>query len=78
MYPYVSAPADRRGARFFPIRKNTPCAVHRGCSLWFGFPLAPRAYRLGYFCANSASSAFQSLACVIFVHVSGEVLFARS
>ena len=79
MYPYVSAPAAVGAHVFFPIRKNTPCAVHRGCSLWlFRLPSAPRAYRSGYFCARSASSAFQSLAGVIFVHVSGEVLFTRS
>ncbi len=31
------------GRKSHQPRKNTPCAVHRGCSLWFGFPSALRA-----------------------------------
>ncbi len=60
-------------------RRNTPCAAAQGVSAMVFFqPSAQRAYRSGYFCDSSASSASQSRGGLSSVHVSGEVLSTRS
>ena len=59
-------------------RCNTPCAQHRGCPLWCFSNRQRSAYRSGYFCVSSASSASQSRGGLSSVHVSGEVLSTRS
>ena len=60
-------------------RRNTPCAAAQGVSAMVFFqPSAQRAYRSGYFCVSSASSASQSRGGLSSVHVSGEVLSTRS
>ena len=59
-------------------RRNTPCAQHRGCPLWCFSNRQRSAYRSGYFCVSSASSASQSRGGLSSVHVSGEVLSTRS
>ena len=59
-------------------RRNTPRAQHRGCPLWCFSNRQRSAYRSGYFCDSSASSASQSRGGLSSVHVSGEVLSARS
>ena len=56
-----------------------PVPQHRGVSAMVFFqPSAQRAYRSGYFCDSSASSASQSRGGLSSVHVSGEVLSTRS
>ena len=64
--------------KFAFLTGATPCAQHRGCPLWCFSNRQRSAYRSGYFCDSSASSASQSRGGLSSVHVSGEVLSARS
>ena len=54
------------------------CAAQGVSAMVFFQPSAQRAYRSGYFCVSSASSASQSRGGLSSVHVSGEVLSTRS
>ena len=63
---------------YFLTDATPPVPQHRGCPLWCFSNRQRSAYRSGYFCDSSASSASQSRGGLSSVHVSGEVLSARS
>ena len=76
---YCAQPAALMSkGQYFVGTKHPLCCAQGVSAMVFFQPSAQRAYRSGYFCVSSASSASQSRGGLSSVHVSGEVLSTRS